>query len=159
MDYMFETGFLGTRAPFFMDFVMIMVALLPLLVIIAISFAKKKNYKAHGISQTLLYIIAVVLVSYFEYGVRAGGGYEGFVKGSSVSHQYAFYVLIFHIAVATIGFVVWTHTLITARKDQKQGLLMGKNSSLHKKRGKRAFIWIIATAITGVWVYVLLFMV
>ena len=134
MDYMFETGFLGTRAPFFMDFVMIMVAILPILVALAISFAKNKNYKLHGITQSIIFLIAIVVVGYFEYGVRAGGGYEGFVEGSSVSRQYAFYVLIFHIMVATIGFFIWTHTLISARIDSKKGLLVGKNSKVHKKR-------------------------
>ena len=159
MDYMFQSGFLGTRAPFFMDFVMIMVALLPLLVLIAIGFAKKKNYSAHGLSQTIIYVVAVIVVGYFEYGVRVGGGYEGFVKDSSVSHNYAFYVLIFHIAVAVIGFVIWTHTLVTARKDSKKKTLPGLYSEAHKKAGKRAFIWIVLTAATGIWVYVLLFMV
>jgi len=159
MDYMFEAGFLGTRAPFFMDFVMIMVALLPLLVLVAISFARKKNYHLHGITQSILYVIAVIVVGYFEYGVRAGGGYEGFVEASSVSHHYAFYVLIFHIAVAVIGFIIWTHTLVTARKAMKNNTLVGTSSASHKKAGKRAFIWIILTAITGIWVYILLFMV
>ena len=159
MDYMFQSGFLGTRAPFFMDFVMIMVALLPLLVLIAIGFAKKKNYGAHGTFQTIIYVVAVIVVGYFEYGVRVGGGYEGFVKDSSVSHNYAFYVLIFHIAVAIIGFVIWTHTLVTARKDSKKKTLPGLYSEAHKKAGKRAFIWIVLTAVTGIWVYVLLFMV
>jgi putative membrane protein len=159
MDYMFQPGFLGTRAPFFMDFVMIMVALLPLLVAIAISFARKRNYRLHALTQTVLFVVAVVVVGYFEYGVRAGGGYEGFVKGSSVSHHYAFYVLIFHIIVSIIGFIIWTHTLITARKDSKRHTLSGIYSAAHKKAGKRAFRWIVYTAITGVWVYVLLFMV
>jgi len=159
MDYMFEEGFLGTRAPFFMDFVMIMVALLPVLVLVAISFAKKSNYKAHARSQTILYIVAVIVVSYFEYGVRVGGGYEGFLEGSSVSHNYSLYVLIFHITVAVIGFIIWTHTLVTARRDSKQNTLPGVYSSSHKKAGKRSFIWIILTAFTGIWVYVLLFMV
>jgi len=159
MDYMFQPGFLGTRAPFFMDFVMIMVALLPLLVAIAISFAKKRNYRLHAFTQTFIFLVAVIVVAYFEYGVRAGGGYEGFVEGSSVSHHYAFYVLIFHIVVAIIGFIVWTHTLVTARRDNKNHTLPGLYSSVHKKAGKRAFMWIVATAITGIWVYVLLFMV
>ena len=57
-----------------------------------------------------------------------------------------------------IGFVIWTHTLITARINQKNGTLVGENSASHKRAGKRAFIWIVATAITGVWVYILLFM-
>jgi len=159
MEYMFQAGFLGTRAPFFMDFVMIMVALLPLLVAIAISFAKKRNYRAHAFMQTFIYVVAVIVVGYFEYGVRLGGGYEGFVQGSSVSHNYAFYVLIFHIAVAIIGFIIWTHTLITARIDSKKHTLPGLYSKTHRKAGKRAFVWIVATAITGIWVYILLFMV
>ena len=159
MDYMFQPGFLGTRAPFFMDFVMIMVALLPLLVAIAISFAKKRNYSLHAFTQTFIFVVAVIVVGYFEYGVRAGGGYEGFVEGSSVSHHYAFYVLIFHIAVAIVGFIVWTHTLVTARRDSKNRTLPGLYSMTHKKAGRRAFIWIVATAVTGIWVYVLLFMV
>lgn len=159
MDYMFQPGFLGTRAPFFMDFVMIMVALLPLLVVIAISFAKKKHYTLHALVQSTIYVVAVVVVGYFEYGVRAGGGYEGFVKGSSVSHHYAFYVLLFHIAVAVIGFIVWTYTLWTARKDSKAKTLPGLYSKSHKKAGKRAFLWIVATSVTGIWVYILLFMV
>jgi putative membrane protein len=159
MDYMFEAGFLGTRAPFFMDFVMIMVALLPLLILFAISFAKKRNYRLHAQTQSILYVVAVIVVGYFEYGVRAGGGYEGFVKGSSVSHDYAFYVLIFHIVVAIIGFVIWTQILIKARKDSRRNLLPGLSSYAHKQAGKRAFFWILLTAITGIWVYVLLFMV
>ena len=159
MDYMFQPGFLGTRAPFFMDFVMIMVALLPLLVAIAISFAKKRNYRLHALTQTFIFVVAVIVVGYFEYGVRAGGGYEGFVEGSSVSHHYAFYVLIFHIIVAIIGFIVWTHTLVTARRNSRGHTLPGLYSKAHKKAGKRAFMWIVATAITGIWVYVLLFMV
>jgi len=159
MDYMFQPGFLGTRAPFFMDFVMIMVALLPLLVAVAISFAKKRNYTLHAKVQTILFVIAVIVVGYFEYGVRAGGGYEGFVKGSSVSHNYAFYVLIFHIIVAVIGFIIWTHTLVTARKDNRRKTLPGLYSVSHKKAGKRAFLWIVLTAITGIWVYILLFVV
>ena len=159
MDYMFQPGFLGTRAPFFMDFVMIMVALLPLLVAVAISFAKKKNYRLHALVQTMIFVVAFIVVAYFEYGVRVGGGYEGFVKGSSVSHDYAFYVLIFHIIVSTVGFGIWAHTLITARRDFKKHTLPGLYSLVHKKAGIRAFIWIVLTAVTGIWVYILLFMV
>jgi len=157
MDYMFQPGFLGTRAPFFMDFVMIMVALLPILVAIAISFASVQKYKRHGITQILIYVLAVIVVAYFEYGVRVGGGYDGFIKGSSVSHNYASYVLIFHIIVAIISFIIWTHTIMRARKDTKFRALPGMYSQLHKKMGKRAFIWILLTSLTGIWVYILLF--
>ncbi len=159
MDYMFQPGFLGTRAPFFMDFVMIMVALLPLLVLMAISFAKKQNYNLHAQVQIIIFVVAVIVVAYFEYGVRAGGGYEGFIEGSSVSRTYSFYVLIFHIIISVIGFAIWIHTLVTARKDNKKKTLPGLYSKSHKKAGKRTFVWIVLTAVTGVWVYVLLFLV
>jgi len=61
--------------------------------------------------------------------------------------------------VATIGFGIWAHTLITARKDSNKKTLPGLYSNSHKKAGKRAFFWIVATSITGLWVYILLFII
>jgi len=154
---MFQSGFLGTRAPFFMDFVTIMVALLPLLVLGAISMAKVKSYKSHALSQTLIFIISVVVVGYFEYGVRLGGGFDAFMKESNTSHSYALWVLIFHILIAVVSLVVWVKTLITARKDSKRHKLPGQFSASHKKAGIYTFIGIFLTGFTGLWVYVLLF--
>ena len=54
MDYIFQTGFLGTRAPLFMDIVSVIVAALPFLIYGAISLAKKGNYSAHESVQKLL---------------------------------------------------------------------------------------------------------
>ena len=157
MDYMFETGFLGTRAPFFMDFVMIMVAVLPLLALGAITMAKVKSYKLHALSQSIIFVVSVIVVSYFEYGVRAGGGFNTFMEGSNTSHNYAFYVLIFHIAVALISLVIWIRTIWSARKATKLGNLPGSASLTHKKAGQLTFIGIFMTSFTGIWVYVLLF--
>jgi putative membrane protein len=154
---MFEIGFLGTRAPFFMDFVMIMVALLPLLSLGAIFLAKIKNYKLHAVSQSIIFVVSVIVVSYFEYGVRAGGGFEKFMEGSNTSHNYALYVLIFHIVIALVSLVIWTKTIWKARKSTKAGTLPGSASLAHKKDGQLTFIGIFMTAFTGVWVYVLLF--
>ena len=157
MDYMFQDGFLGTRAPFFMDFVMIMVALLPLLVMGAISMAKVKEYKLHAIAQNIIFVISVIVVGYFEYGVRAGGGFDAFMEGSNASHSYALYVLIFHIAVALISLVIWVRTLWSARAATKNNNLPGNYSQTHKKAGQLTFLGIFMTAFTGIWVYILLF--
>ncbi|CAA6820623.1 MAG: Unknown protein [uncultured Sulfurovum sp.] len=154
---MFETGFLGTRAPFFMDFVLIMVGLLPLLALGAIYMAKIKSYKLHATSQSIIFVVSVIVVSYFEYGVRAGGGFEKFMEGSNTSHNYALYVLIFHIAVALISLIIWVRTIWKARKAEKNGTLPGSASLAHKKAGQLTFIGIFMTAFTGIWVYVLLF--
>jgi len=157
MNYMFETGFLGTRAPFFMDLVTLIVALLPLLIFIAITLAKRKSYKAHAITQTLIFIISIVVFSYFEYGVRLGGGFDSFMEGSKVSHNYALWVLIAHIFISVITLGIWLSTLISARKKQKNKKLPGQQSLTHKRAGIRTFIGIFLTAFTGIWVYLLLF--
>ena len=157
MKYMFETGFLGTRAPFFMDFVTLIVAFLPLLIFVAISLAKRESYKAHAITQSIIFVISIVVFSYFEYGVRLGGGFDSFMEGSKVSHNYALWVLIAHIIISVITLVIWFMTLLSARKDTHKQILPGSNSQAHKKAGLQTFVGISLTAFTGVWVYLLLF--
>ncbi len=155
---MFEAGFLGTRAPFFMDFVTLIVALLPLLVGIAISFARKQKYELHGIVQTLIFVISIIVVSYFEYGVRLGGGYEAFVQNTHVSHDYLFVVLTIHIVISVITLGIWASTIFHARRESKRGgILPGSHSESHKKAGLRTFVGIVLTSLTGIWVYLLLF--
>ena len=157
MDYMFETGFLGTRAPFFMDFVTLIVALLPLLIFLAIRLAQKKSYKSHALTQTLILIVSIIVFSYFEYGVRLGGGFDAFMEGSSVSHNYALWVLIVHIFISVITLGLWISTLISARKNSKKKKLPGTHSAAHKKAGIRTFIGIGLISFSGIWVYLLLF--
>jgi len=157
MDYMFQPGFLGTKAPFFMDFVTIIVAFLPLLVGIAISFARNRKYKLHSTVQILIFIISVLVVSYFEYGIRLGGGYEAFVQNTHVSHDYLFVVLMIHIVISVLTLGIWISTILRARSDSSQGGLPGNYSASHKKSGIRTFIGIVLTSLTGIWVYLLLF--
>ncbi len=156
MDYMFQAGFLGTRAPFFMDFVTLIVASLPLLVGIAISFAKKRNYSLHATVQMVIFIVSLLVVGYFEYGVRLGGGYETFVKNTHVSHHYLFIVLVVHIVISVITLGIWGSTLLRAKRDYERGL-PGPYSRSHKKAGLRTFIGIVLTSLTGIWIYLLLF--
>lgn len=157
MKYMFEAGFLGTRAPFFMDAVTLIVTLLPLLVAIAILFAKRKKYALHAFAQTVIFVVSVLVVGYFEYGVRLGGGYDAFVEGTSVSHSYALWVLIIHIIIASITLFMWTAILWLAHNNKKKCILPGMNSAFHKKMGISTFIAIALTSLTGIWVYLLLF--
>ncbi|SFZ98993.1 hypothetical protein MNB_SV-5-907 [hydrothermal vent metagenome] len=157
MDYMFQPGFLGTRAPFFMDFVTLIVAFLPFLVAVAIYFAKKEKYAHHVLAQTVILIGSIIVVSYFEYGVRLGGGYESFVKSTSVSHDYLFVVLVTHIVISVITLGIWASTLFRAKKDYESGL-PGPYSRSHKRAGIRTFIGIILTSLSGIWVYLLLFL-
>lgn len=157
MDVIFQLGFLGTRAPLFMDIVSVIVAFLPFLIFGAILLAKKKHYQAHERVQKLLFVITVIVVSFFEYGVRVAGGYKNLIEGSSVEHNYFIYVLIFHIIISVVTLVLWSMTLYFARRYKKQRTLPGLYSEVHRQYGQRTFIGIILTALTGGWVYALLF--
>jgi putative membrane protein len=149
MEYMFHEGFLGTRAPMFMDMVMLIVALLPFLVAGAIYFAKIKKYKVHAFLQIFIFVFSVIVLTYFEYGVRLGGGFKDFIENSSVPHNYIFIVLIFHIAISIITLFLWITTLINLKK-----LLL---TNRHKRMGKAIFTGVVFTSMTGIWVYLLLF--
>ena len=157
MEYMFSQGFLGTRAPFFMDIVTLIVTLLPLLVAVAIIFARQYKYELHASVQMVIFVISVIVLGYFEYGVRLGGGFEAYFKESGVGHNYALIVLILHIFIAVVTLGLWISTLINARKDRTHNLLPGVHSTSHKKAGIRTFIGIILTSFSGLWVYLLLF--
>ncbi len=149
MHYMFEQGFLGTRSPFFMDFVTLIVALLPFLVAGSIYLATLKKYKLHSLSQIIIFSISVIVLVYFETGVRVGGGFNAFMDGSSVSHNYAFFVLILHIIISTVTLILWAITLFRVKKLLPNGG--------HKLLGRITFIGIVFTSLSGIWVYFLLF--
>ena len=157
MDFMFQSGFLGTRAPLFMDIVSVIVFLLPFLIFGAILLAKKKNYSAHESVQKLLFVVSVIVVGFFELGVRMEGGYKSLMEGSSVSHDYLLYVLIFHIIISVVTLILWVKTLYMAKQYKKESTLPGSYAQTHKKDGQRTFIGIILTMLTGAWVYALLF--
>ena len=157
MDYMFTEGFLGTRAPLFMDVVTLIVAVLPLLVYGAIKLARHKLYKAHALTQNLIFAVSVIVVGYFEYGVRVGGGFDAFMKGSGVSHTYASIVLGLHVIIAIVTLFYWSMTISKANYQFLKKLLPGPKSNAHKILALKTFLGIVCTSFSGIWVYLLLF--
>ena len=157
MDYMFTQGFLGTKAPFFMDSVTLIVALLPILVGISISFSKFKMYKLHRFSQLLLFVTTLIVVFYFEYGVRVAGGFNAFMQNSGVDYSYSLVVLIGHIFISIVMLYLWAKTLFLGAVNFKSANLPGRYSKEHKELGKKSFLAILLSTLTGLWVYALLF--
>lgn len=157
MEYMFQTGFLGTKAPLFMDMVTIIVALLPLLVYGAILLARKGMYLLHTIVQNFIFVFSVVVVAYFELGVRVGGGFDAFMSESGVEYSYALIVLLVHIFIAVVTLFYWSRTIITGNIGFKRGDLPGRASLSHKVLALKSVVGITLTSFTGIWVYLLLF--
>jgi len=157
MDYMFQAGFLGTKAPLFMDMVTLIVAFLPLLVYGAILFARKKMFKTHALLQNIIFLFSVIVIFYFELGVRVGGGFDAFMKESGVPYTYALIVLILHIIIAIVMFYYWIVTILTGNYHFQKRLIPGIYSGFHKKIAIKTFLGIIFTSFSGIWVYLLLF--
>lgn len=157
MQYMFQAGFLGTRAPYFMDIVTIIVALLPLIVYASVLLAKKKYFKSHMLTQNIIYVVSIIVVAYFEVGVRVGGGFDVFMATTEVSYSYALLVLIVHIIIAITMLIFWTQTIIYANYNYIKKELPGKHSINHRLLAIKSTLGIILTSFTGVWVYLLLF--
>jgi len=157
MDYMFKAGFLGTKAPFFMDLVTLIVAVLPILVYGAIILARKKMYKIHMIVQNIIFIVALVVFSYFEIGVRVGGGFDAFMEGSGVPYTYALVVLLVHIFIAIVMLFYWGLTVFNGNINYRKRNLPGLASRGHKVMAYKSFLGIILTSLSAIWVYLLLF--
>lgn len=149
LEFMNLPGIFGTRAPLFMDIVSVIVATLPFLMLGIIALARKKNYKLHALLQGVLFVVSVLVLTFFEIGVRFVGGFKSFMEGSGVGHDYAFIVLVFHIMVSVITLIIWTTTLFMAKKQ----LQLGK----HKRAGWLTFVGVSLTMLTGGWVYLILF--
>jgi putative membrane protein len=140
-----------------MDFVMIVVALLPFLIYIGIVLAHRGHYGAHRIYQWFVFIVSVVVVSWFEYGVRVGGGFRSFVETSTLPKMLLWGVLIFHILVSVVTIVWWIRTLIGAERAYDIQNLPGGHTLPHRRQGWQTAVGVFLTSLSGIWVYLLLF--
>ena len=157
MDYMFQAGFLGTKAPFFMDVVMLVVALLPFLIGLGIVMARRGAWSAHRAYQWLGFVVSVAVVGWFEYGVRVGGGFESFLQSSTLPKTLLWGVLIFHILVSVATIIWWVRTLIAAERAYEADNLPGGHTLPHRRQGWWTAIGVFFTSLSGIWVYLLLF--
>ena len=157
MAYMFTPGFMGTRAPFFMDLVTLTVALLPLLVYLGILAAKRGYYGFHRGYQWLLFLFAMVVIGWFEYGVRVGGGFKSYMLQSRLPHWLLLSFLVLHVLVAVLSFYWWIRTLLKAERQWRDRNLPGGYSLRHIRNGWRSAWGICLTSLTGIWIYLALF--
>ncbi len=157
MEYMFEAGFLGTRAPLFMDIIVIIVGLLPFLIAFTIWLAIKEMYRLHRTLQSILFLVTIISLVYFKYGMYTSGGFDFYIKDSSIDPTIGFYFLVFHIIIASITLIMWFAMMKFASADSQRKALPGLYSNSHKKSGMRLAFGILLTSITGVGVYWMLY--
>ncbi len=153
---MFELGFLGTRAAFYMDLVTVYFAILPFLLALSIRQAVIGNISMHYKSQMAILALTVVMVLIFEIGVRISGGFSEYVKASPVSYDFLLFFLLVHILVAFLSVVGWIYLIVTSyRTYVKEGR---EGMKKHRKMGKWIFASLTLTSIMGCSIYVFLFL-
>lgn len=154
-----ELGFLGTRAPLYIDLIAVVFLLFPLCLFFSIRFAIKKEIKKHFITQVVLYVLMLLAVVIFEVGMRLAGGFSLYLEASSVNYSVFISFLIFHIITAVVVINTWSYQLITAIKAYRKGTLTGDVASNHKRIGKWVSLGIMITLIEAIIMYYLLFIV
>ncbi|MBU0631240.1 DUF420 domain-containing protein [bacterium] len=152
---MFSSGFLGTQAPFYLDVITIYFALLPFLMFLSISFAIKKQYDKHFLSQLILFIVTLVVVVIFEVGVRISGGIMEFMKTANISFAFMITFLIIHVSIAIASVTLWSALLYGAVKSYR--LESSGVSSAHARFGRYVFLGMTISSFMGVAIYYLLF--
>lgn len=152
-----EPGFLGTKAPFFMDIITIFFAIMPFMLLISVSFAKAKNYKLHFISQAFTLGLALVITVFFEVYVRISGGFLEWSRNANISYDFILTFLVVHIFIAILAVGGWLYLFISSYKRYKALGYEGFKNSNHKKIGISIFLALTISAIMGVFIYYALF--
>ncbi len=154
---LFETGFLGTGAPLYLDVITLYFGILPFILAGSILFAIRKQYALHYRSQIAIFIITVVMVLLFEIGMRIDGGFMTYMEEGVMSMALFSIFLAVHIAVAVISVILWTIVLYTSFREYKAGVDMVEFARTHKRKSRLLFGGLTFTSVTGVLIYLILF--
>lgn len=154
---MFEIGFLGTRAPLFMDVVTLFFMVVPFLVAYSVYMAIKRRYRAHFILQLFTFAMSMIMVVVFEIGVRIEGGFNAYMQESTLSYSAVLIYLIVHILFALLTVVAWGITIYSSLKAYREEGYQATYFKKHKKRARWVFLAIVINAILGTMMYPILF--
>ena len=141
VEYLFDIGFLGTHAPYYMDGIVVYLLSLPMLMTFSILLASNRKYSLHRFTQTLLFLLTLSVLLVFNYGIYTVGEKE------------LFYLLIIEIFFSILLIVMWLSVLLFAVADRRRKGLPGLYTSSHRKSGKRVFVIMLVMVLSSVSLY------
>ncbi|OUR72228.1 hypothetical protein A9Q76_04220 [Arcobacter sp. 31_11_sub10_T18] len=150
---MLEKGFLFTKAPLFLDIATVYFFILPFLLFFSIRYAIRGNYKKHINSQIAIFIISMVMITFFEIGMRMEGGFFALMKQSTFEYTPLFIFLLVHIIIATITIFSWIYLIYTSYVSYKKGELIAH----HVKLARYTVGGICITSTMGIMIYLAIF--
>ena len=157
MEYLFNIGFLGTRAPYYMDIIVIYLLLLPILISFSIYFATNRQYTLHRFTQVSLFLSTLSLLVVFNYAIYVAENLDELMSLSSVEYNHAFYLLIIQTILSVLMLILWLSTLLFAISDRRRKALPGFYSRSHRTSGKRLFVTILISILSNIYLYWVLY--
>jgi len=149
-------GFFGTRADAFMDVVIVLLTLLPVLMLAAFRLARRGRVTFHRNMQCATLLLVLLVVVLFELDVRQSGGKAAFLAQNPPRASLVGAILRFHIGIATLTFFGWL-ALAALSWSRFRRSLPGAFSRLHKRLGKVTFVGVCILSSTGALIYLLVF--
>jgi uncharacterized membrane protein YozB (DUF420 family) len=146
-------GFLGTRADFIVDFIMVITGFLPIFMLYSFYLASKGRYTLHKNLQLFLLLLSSIAVIALELDIRLGGVENITTQSSYYNTTILKTVFAFHLIVAISSFFLWSwmvfkFSLLSVAKIKRTN---------HKFWGKILFIDLVLTLISGWAIYVMIF--
>jgi uncharacterized membrane protein YozB (DUF420 family) len=89
--------------------------------------------------------------------VRVDGGFDKFIRYSSLSHTLLYSFLFLHIGISVVATLWWSRTVCCGIRDYYRGVLPGAASNAHARGGRLSLLGIFFTSLSGIWVYLTLF--
>lgn len=142
MEYLFELGFLGTRASYYMDFIILYFLSLPFLIFFSIWFATLREYRLHHLSQLFLLVGSFFALFLFHYALYIQSDLKLLSADSSISYSTILYVYSLNAVLSLVTLIIWTSTLLFAAADRRRRALPGFYTRSHKKTGQKTFLFI-----------------
>jgi len=131
LEYLLQSGFWETKAPYFIDFIIVYLISLPILMSLSIMFATKRMFTLHKLTQTVLFLLTLPALISFNYTI--------YIAESFKSRE-LFYLFIAESSLSIVLSILWLSVLLFALEDRRRRGLPGLYSTSHRKSGKRVFM-------------------
>jgi hypothetical protein len=157
---MLRDGFLGYRASFMLDFVVVALLLIvPILLYSLWGVKVGRHYALHRKLQLLLGIVLLIAVGAFEIDLHlVQGGWRAVMAKQTPPLSEAQLagvqsVLRIHLLFAATTPFLWLTTIVLALRNFPKPLAPGAHSGTHKLLGWLSTLDITLTSVTGLWFY------
>jgi len=152
---MFPQGFLGTRADVLTDLITVGYGVIPLVLYLSALRARRGEHRLHRNIQCICLALLTVILILFETNIRLRGGSDALYLTSSFANTPLLrFSLIGHLAIAISTYVGWCGlTIASLRRFQRT--LPGDFGATHRRMGRLVIAGNVATAVTGMWIYLL----